>query len=257
MWMIYPPLSRISASFMGCLDSQSVVTVSNFLVVVKHSVASHVGSDLELSVLKIRSSSVELLVGNTNCRPSLVNHSVATPHMDWVLIGVLFPARVDTHSLVLVRFEVSETFCNVSEPLSVITSTSPWLHNKLSSVFDWTVLDTEDKSSVCLPSDDAIFCVEEEHFSFIVQWEIYDSSILIIADVFVDGDDSIAFHLGLDLESLAVFEASVLGNSWEVLDLPLLVGTVVTRPVGSRLVLFVFISPNINTYSLVSSVVES
>ena len=49
--MIDPPLSGISTSWMGCLDSQSVVAVSNMLVVVKHSVASHVGSDLELSIL--------------------------------------------------------------------------------------------------------------------------------------------------------------------------------------------------------------
>jgi hypothetical protein len=52
---------------------------------------------------------------------------VATPHVDWVLIGVLAATGVDTHLLVLVRFEVSEASCNVSEPLGVITSTSPWL----------------------------------------------------------------------------------------------------------------------------------
>jgi hypothetical protein len=86
-----------------------------------------VGSDLELSVLKVGSSCVELPISNTNGRPSLVQTSVATPHVDWVLIGVLATTGVDTHLLVLVRFEVSEASCNVSEPLGVITSTSPWL----------------------------------------------------------------------------------------------------------------------------------
>jgi hypothetical protein len=81
--------------------------------------------------------------------------------------------------------------------------------------------------------------------------------VLVFADVSVDGDDSVASHLGLDLESLAVFESSVLWNSWPVLDLPPLVGTSVTSPVSSMLVLSVGSSPNINTESLVSTVMES
>ncbi len=81
--------------------------------------------------------------------------------------------------------------------------------------------------------------------------------MLVSANVFPDGDDSVSFHLGLNLESLTVFEASVLGNSWIVLDLPLLVGTSVTSPVCVLLILFVFSSPNVYTESLVSTIVES
>jgi hypothetical protein len=108
-----------------------------------------------------------------------------------------------------------------------------------------------------LPSDDAVSLVEVEHFSGIVLWQCQDSCVLVFANVFPDGDDPVAFHLGLNLESLTVFEASVLGNSWIVLDLPLLVGTSVTSPVCIMLVLFVLSSPNVNTESLVSTIVES
>jgi hypothetical protein len=78
------------------------------LVVVKNSVTTHVGSDLELAVLDVGSSCVEHLVGNTNGRPSLVQTSVATPYDDLVHIGVSAITGVDTNSLVLVGFEVSE-----------------------------------------------------------------------------------------------------------------------------------------------------
>jgi hypothetical protein len=75
--------------------------------------------------------------------------------------------------------------------------------------------------------------------------------------VFVDGDDSVALHLRLNLESLAMFESSVSWNPWEVPDFPLLVLSSMTSPVGSMLIIFVLSSPNVGTESHVSTVVES
>jgi hypothetical protein len=154
LWMIDPPLSSVILTGIRCPDSQSISTVVS-LVKIKDSVTLHVGCDLELAILEVGSSSVELLVGNTNGRPSLVKTSVASPHHDWVLIGVPATNGVHTQFLVLVRSEVSGASCNVSQPLGLIISTSPWLDDKLSSGFGWAVFNREDITSTCKPSDDA------------------------------------------------------------------------------------------------------
>jgi len=155
----------------------------------------------------------------------------------------------------LVGTEVSESSSDVSDSLGVIISTSPWLDDKSSSVSDWAVFETKDVATTGEPSDDTISFVKVEHFSFVVLWHGQDSSVLVSSDVVVDGDDSVATHSRLNLESLAVLESNVPWNSWEVLDLPLLVCTVVAFPVSGLLVLSVL--RKIDSESHVSSVVES
>ena len=108
-----------------------------------------------------------------------------------------------------------------------------------------------------MPSDEGIFFVEVEHFSLIVLWHGQNSEVLVFANVFADGDDSVALNLGLNLELLSAFESSVLWSIWDIADLPLLVFAAVTTPVGIDVVLLVLSSPNLSTHSSISSVVES
>jgi len=56
---------------------------------------------------------------------------------------------------------------------------------------------------------------------------------------------------------LSMSETSVSWNSWEVLNSPLLVGSIVASPVSKMSSFTVSSSPNINAESGVSSVVES